>query len=394
MNNWNIDDFGRDVRSTIQDAINTGDFSRLSRNINNTVNRAFGGPASAMAPDFKLSKDTPPNFGAGTSHMGKNGTFTDVKLKPVQFVYKPVKSKSIFSILAMCFGYGIAGILAFSSVITGVATPLVGTANMQVAIVAQLVTAVPFLGVGVFGTYIQKKCKRFTKYMEIIKGRDVCNISELVENTGYSEKAIVKDLNKLIDSGWLCQAHMDNSQKSLMLTHKAYEEYKTIMAQRKEQERKQEAQNARHNHLNPEVRQLIMQGEEYIATIRRVNDEVPGEEVSNKMYKMEDLVRRIFKRVEEKPEQAGDLKRLMNYYLPTSIKLLEAYGEMDKQENPGENIINSKKEIEDTLDTLNVAYEKFLDDMFRETAWDVSSDVSVLKTMLAREGLTKNDFEK
>ena len=54
--------------------------------------------------------------------------------------------------------------------------------------------------------------------------------------------------------------------------------------------------------------------------------------------------------------------------------------------------MNSKKEIEDTLDTLNIAFEKLLDDLFQETAWDVSSDISVLKTMLAQEGLTKTEF--
>ena len=52
----------------------------------------------------------------------------------------------------------------------------------------------------------------------------------------------------------------------------------------------------------------------------------------------------------------------------------------------------SKKEIEDTLDTLNQAFEKLLDSLFRDRAWDVSSDISVLETMLAQEGLTENDF--
>ena len=58
-----------------------------------------------------------------------------------------------------------------------------------------------------------------------------------------------------------------------------------------------------------------------------------------------------------------------------------------------ENILNSKKEIEDTLDTLNIAFEKLLDDLFQETAWDVSSDITVLKMMLAQEGLTEDDFK-
>ena len=67
---------------------------------------------------------------------------------------------------------------------------------------------------------------------------------------------------------------------------------------------------------------------------------------------------------------------------------------MDRQPVQGENISASKREIEDTIDTLNVAFEKILDSIFRDTAWDVSTDISVLHTVLAQEGLTEDDFEK
>ena len=94
------------------------------------------------------------------------------------------------------------------------------------------------------------------------------------------------------------------------------------------------------------------------------------------------------------PEIIPDLKKLMNYYLPMTVKLLDAYEEMDQQPVQGENIQASKKEIEDTLDTLNQAFEKLLDSVFQDTAWDVSSDISVLHTLLAQEGLTDDDFAK
>ena len=440
MNNWDIDGFGRDVKSTIQDAINTGDFSRLSRNINDTVSRAFG--VGGGAPDIKLSHDNSYGTGTGTNPGGQNTGYSgfgtagqarptgfnqghvrrtntgrpagpngynpnlDPNVNPVvPFVYRPVRSKSALSIVAMVAGYGIGGITLLSGAITAITTPLLGASVAAMAVGTLGIIALPFIGLGVFGTFLHKKCKRFKNYINIIGNRQVCNIDELAKGSGKKEKAIVTDVTKLIHQGWFCQGHLDQNQKCLMLTDKAYGEYQQIMAQRTEQEQRQAAAEAekqaraaaeqsRQDSLDPEIRDLIKQGEEYIRIIRQVNDEVPGEEVSNKMYKMEDLVRRIFKRVEEKPEQAGDLKRLMNYYLPTSIKLLEAYADMDKQEVQGENIQNSKREIEETLDTLNVAYEKFLDDMFRDTAWDVSSDVSVLKTMLAREGLTENEFEK
>ncbi len=103
---------------------------------------------------------------------------------------------------------------------------------------------------------------------------------------------------------------------------------------------------------------------------------------------------KIFDRVEQNPASVGDIRKLMEYYLPTTIKLLQAYQDLDAQPVQGENIISSKKEIEKTLDTLNRAFEKLLDDLFQETAWDVSTDISVLHTMLAQEGLTEDGLKK
>ena len=78
----------------------------------------------------------------------------------------------------------------------------------------------------------------------------------------------------------------------------------------------------------------------------------------------------------------------MNYYLPTTKKLLEAYVELDRQVSPGENVQQTKKEIDSAMDTINEAFEKLLDSMFQDMAWDISSDISVMKSMMAQDGLT------
>jgi len=106
------------------------------------------------------------------------------------------------------------------------------------------------------------------------------------------------------------------------------------------------------------------------------------------------LIQKIFERVKEDPGSLEDIQKLMEYYLPTTVKLLDAYQQLENQPVQGENIRNSKTEIEQTLDTLNIAFEKLLDSLFEDVAWDVSSDISVLHTMLAQEGLTKDDFKK
>ena len=93
--------------------------------------------------------------------------------------------------------------------------------------------------------------------------------------------------------------------------------------------------------------------------------------------------------MEQHPELIDDLHKFLHYYLPTTMKLLKAYEELDKQEVQGENITTAKQEIENTLDTINTAFENLLDSLFEDTAWDVATDISVLQTMLAQEGLTE-----
>ena len=139
---------------------------------------------------------------------------------------------------------------------------------------------------------------------------------------------------------------------------------------------------------------LSLQGDAFIRKIHECNEAIPGEEISAKISRMEMLVDRIFDRVEENPQSVSDIRKLMEYYLPTTIKLLEAYEQLDRQPVDGENIQTAKREIEATLDTLNTAFEKLLDDLFQDTMWDVSSDISVLNTMLAQEGLKEDGMKK
>ena len=84
----------------------------------------------------------------------------------------------------------------------------------------------------------------------------------------------------------------------------------------------------------------------------------------------------------------------MNYYLPTTMKLLEAYKNFDDVSVPGEDIKKAKTEIEKTIDIINEAFAELLNKLFQSTVFDVTTDAQVLQTMLAKEGLTKNDFSE
>ena len=205
-------------------------------------------------------------------------------------------------------------------------------------------------------------------------------------------------MKKMITKGWFCQGHLDEKESYLMVSEHAWNQYTALMEDMKQRKAEEQAAQKKmreeYDRLSPEVQKIVQAGDEYVRRIKAANDAIPGEVISAKISRMELLVDRIFDRVEQNPDSVNDMRRMMDYYLPTTMKLLEAYEELDAQPVQGENIISSKKEIEDTIDTLNVAFEKLLDSLFQDTAWDVSSDISVLHTMLAQEGLTEDGLKK
>lgn len=290
----------------------------------------------------------------------------------------------------------------------------IGTGDMSAGFWAACggtaVFAAGFGGMAAAGSSIRGRVKRFRGYISSLGSREYCNIKELAEHLGKSRRYVVKDLEKMIQKGWFRQGHLDRQKTCLMVSDDAYKQYTDLQQQREQintETREQQEAAARKrakevqkeaeapdSKLSPEVRRIIKTGENYIQKIHACNDAIPGAEISAKISRMEILVDRIFDRVEQNPDSVSDIHRMMEYYLPTTVKLLEAYQDLDAQPVQGENIISSKREIEKTLDTLNAAFEKLLDSLFQDTAWDVSSDISVLHTMLAQEGLTEGDFKE
>ena len=117
--------------------------------------------------------------------------------------------------------------------------------------------------------------------------------------------------------------------------------------------------------------------------------------MSQKLATLEDIMIRIFEQIKKNPANVSDVQKMMKYYLPSTRKLIDTYRELDGQPSYGDNnVANTKKEIENSLDVINEAFGKLFDDMFEDAAWDISTEISTMKTMLAKEGLTGGkDFE-
>lgn len=263
-----------------------------------------------------------------------------------------------------------------------------------------LLAAGALTGVGLLAGGIKKlgRLERFQKYIDTLGTHTYCNFEQLSATVNKPVKFVKKDIKKMIDNEWFRQGHIDEQETCLITSNETYQQYtqtiKALEDKKQEEERIQAEQKKNKESISPEVQEVLDKGNEFLDKIHKSNDAIPGVKISAKISRMELIVEKIFECAEKHPEIIPDLKKMMNYYLPMTVKLLDAYEEMDEMPVQGENIQSSKKEIEDTLDTLNQAFEKLLDSVFQETAWDVSSDISVLHTLLAQEGLTDDDFAK
>ena len=124
--------------------------------------------------------------------------------------------------------------------------------------------------------------------------------------------------------------------------------------------------------------------------LREVNDAIPGEEMSAKIDRLEAITAKIFTAAEKDPEKLPKMRRFMDYYLPTALKLLNAYSQFDSQGGDGEVIRQSKQKIEQTMDVLVEGFEAQLDNLFADDALDVEADIRVLQNMMARDGLSED----
>ena len=106
--------------------------------------------------------------------------------------------------------------------------------------------------------------------------------------------------------------------------------------------------------------------------------------------KIRDIMEVSDKFIQDAIDDASDvpqIKKFLDYYLPTTIKLLNTYDRMGSQGIEGENISGTMSSIEDMLDTAITAYKKLLDGLFANQAMDIETDIEVMNTMLKREGL-------
>ena len=145
---------------------------------------------------------------------------------------------------------------------------------------------------------------------------------------------------------------------------------------------------------NPELDKMIEDGKKAIAEMKRLDDNIADPTISAQIVRLQQLAGKIFAQVEQNPEKLPQIRKFMNYYLPTTLKILNAYDRMGEQGVAGENITSTMHKVENMMATIITAFEKQLDNLFGAEAMDISTDMVVLENMMAREGLTDDPMHR
>lgn len=433
MANRNLEDLGSAIEAIIDQAVNSQDYQKLNQTIRQAVNAAVdtGGDAlrkamseaarkkssgatvvdartdephftpprqSKSAPRYQPNKNVYSRHIGYSSHIGPSQAQAQQPASNLPALYRSPSGKMIGGIFKTVGG-GIMTLFGTGGVITtGILTVMMELSALPVIVCSALLAG----GISLLTAGIQsiRKMSRFDKYVKMLGSKTYCEVKQLARMVNKSPKFVRKEIKGMIEDGMFLEGHLDEEENNLITSDEAYVHYletrqkQAVQKQQQTTQARDEEEKAAKKKLDAQVQEVLDRGNAFIRQIRKCNDAIPGEEISEKISRMETLVRRIFERAEAHPEVVPDLKKLMDYYLPMTVKLLGAYAEMDSQPIQGENIQNSKHEIEATLDTLNSAFEKLLDSIFKDTALDVSSDITVLQTLLAQEGLTDDEFSQ
>lgn len=383
MSNIDLSELGKQIGERVESFIHSQEVEDLKKNVKSSF-------TSTMETVQK-----------SINEAVSNGSKKEVKKKELPVQKNP--SGKTAGILMTVFG-------TIGSVLFG-ALSLVGiigyyVVGRPIAAVGTGIFAMLMLGtitVAVSGGKMNARISRFQDYVKSLGDKAYCDIKSLAVRVGKKEKFVRKDIKEMINRGWFLEGHMDEKGTCFMATEETYQQYleaeeslkrREAEEKQKELERRKTEQELKNHPKANEIRSVVEEGQEYIAQIKSANDALPEEEISKKLDTLELVSTKIFDYIQKKPEKLPEIRKFMNYYMPTTLKLVNTYQEFALQPVQGENIKKGKQEIEDILDKINLAFATLFDQLFEDDMLDISTDISVLSTMLEGDGLVGNYFSK
>ena len=232
------------------------------------------------------------------------------------------------------------------------------------------------LGLLVDGVRRQRRAGRFRGYLAMIGEKKSVAISALASAAGRPKNKVCADLEDMLDAGLFPSGYLNYGGDRFVLGGGLEDQPEPQAAPKQEPAKQPQTQADR------DAENAILD------EIRQVNDQVANEKLSAQIDRIGVITAKILEYQKSRPEKAPQLHSFLSYYLPTTLKILRAYGQLESQQIVGENITAAMKRVEGMMDKVVEGFEKQLDQLFQGDTMDITADVDVLEQMLARDGLT------
>lgn len=378
MANQNVLKYGEEILNSINKAVETGDFSNFSKEVKTSLSGAASSLNAGIGAEIK---------NAIARHNAEKTPFFSVKVNKyfsgIVSICKIVSGSFIAFLMSILFLVGISQSGKNSTLHDADIAGLIFCGACTLGGIALILS----------GKNRRKLVKDFYSFGYAVGNRAYITIQELSEKLGKAPAYIIRQIRQMKKRGYLPHAILDKDATTLMLTDEVYTEYmksrQNAAAAADAAEPATECTYYTIDESLPEdVKSILRDGNEYLKKIRHFNDLIPDTEtMSDKLYTLEATAVAIFKKLQDTPDVAGELRKFMSYYLPTTEKLLQSYVNLRNTSQSVESIKKSQKEIEDATDLINDAFVKLLNQLFESTSWDISADISVMKTMMKQDAL-------
>ncbi len=228
----------------------------------------------------------------------------------------------------------------------------------------------------VAGQRMKHRSARVARYLAVMGKRSHIAVDELCAVTGKSRKKVEGDLEFMVEKGLLgTGAYLDSGRGIFFRSADAFADYAN--------------ETAKKENVTPKEANEGYAGA--LRAIRSANDRIADPVLSEKIDHLETVAGKIFREVEEHPEKQQQAATFLNYYLPTTLKLLDSYAKFEEAGIEGENLSRAQERIEETMDALIKGFDKQLDDLYRNEAMDIDSDIRVMENMLRRDTASVED---
>ena len=216
----------------------------------------------------------------------------------------------------------------------------------------------------------RKQVRTFRSYLAMIGSRTTISISALSSAMGVSPAKVRDTLEDMLDDGFFPQGYLDYGNDRLVLTSDGIPDLPKEEEKPAHEEPAEDPQNA------------------ILEEIRAINADIDNPKLNQQIDRIGVITAKVFEYQRSHPQKSNQLHSFLSYYLPTTLKILRAYAQLEDQEVDGENISAAMERIEGMMDKVVEGFEKQLDQLFQGDALDITADVEVLERMLAKDGLS------